>query len=655
MGLPNESVTKSAKSAASSVATHIQIAIVGAGPRGTSALERLCASVDDFLTPDSHLTVHVIDPSPPGPGRVWRRKQAPQLLMNTVTSQMTLFTDDSVICDGPIRPGPSLYEWAKMAEPELGPDDYAGRSQYGGYLEWVFGEVLRRTSPNTKVEVHNTRATRLDDEGDGKQTLVLSNGKILSHLHGVILAQGHLPLLAPEPQQVLTKYAQEHGLHYYQPSNPADVDLSVIAPGEGVLLRGLGLNFFDYMALFTTSRGGEFIRDPGHSIGSGLRYRPSGKEPRLIAGSRRGIPYQARGDNGKGAFGRHQPLVFTDEVIDAFRRRADMGLAPDFMSEVWPLVAKEVEGLYYERILGYHGRQGSGLSSPDFREKWLATPHDSPQESQLLDRYHIPKEYRWSWERIQLPYKGKTFPTNAAWKSWLLSYLKEDAEEAALGNAKGALKAAEDVMRDLRNELRQIVDHDGLLSASRRDHLDKWYTPLNAFLSIGPPRQRVEQMVALIEAGVLQVLGPGMKVKNEDGAWMAEATQIPDSTVRATNLIEARLPEPDLRTTQDDLLAHLLKTGQCRPHVLEGYESGGLDVTLSPCRIVDSKGQPHKARFAVGVPTEGVHWVTAAGARPGVNSVTLTDTDAVARAALEAATSPRKDVEELNLADLTLA
>jgi hypothetical protein len=33
--------------------------------------------------------------------------------------------------------------------------------------------------------------------------------------------------------------------------NPADVDLSVIAPGENVFLRGLGLNFFDYMALLT--------------------------------------------------------------------------------------------------------------------------------------------------------------------------------------------------------------------------------------------------------------------------------------------------------------------------------------------------------------------------------------------------------------------
>jgi hypothetical protein len=34
------------------------------------------------------------------------------------------------------------------------------------------------------------------------------------------------------------------------------------------------------------------------------------------------------------------------------------------------------------------------------------------------------------------------------------------------------------------------------------------------------------------------------------------------------------------------------------------------------------------------VPTETVHWVTAAGIRPGVNSVILGDADAVARESL---------------------
>lgn len=49
---------------------------------------------------------------------------------------------------------------------------------------------------------------------------------------------------------------------------------------------------------------------------------------------------------------------------------------------------------------------------------------------------------------------------------------------------------------------------------------------------------------------------------------------------------------------------------------------------------------PHPRRFAYGVPTESVHWVTAAGIRPGVGSVTLEDSDAIAAAVLAVPQAP---------------
>ena len=160
-------------------------------------------------------------------------------------------------------------------------------------------------------------------------------------------------------------------------------------------------------------------------------------------------------------------------------------------------------------------------------------------------------------------------------------------------------------MRDLRNELRLIVDHGGLPGYSRRDHLNHWYTPLNAYLSIGPPRERIEQMIALMEAGILDVLGPRPEVRAEDRAWFVHSPEVPGLTVRVTTLIEARLPEPNLRHTADDLLANLLKSGQCRPHTLDNVETEGLDVTPSPYHLIDCQGRAHARRFAIGVPTEG--------------------------------------------------
>ncbi|MER8220844.1 FAD/NAD(P)-binding protein [Streptomyces sp. NPDC094143] len=614
----------------------LSVALVGAGPRGTSVLERLCASAPELLPPGTRLTVHVIDPDPPGPGRVWRTAQSPELLMNTVACQVTLFTDDSVDCSGPIRPGPSLYEWADGA---LGPDEYPARADYGRYLEWVFAEVVRLAPPAVRIETHRARAIRLDDAPDGRQTLALDDGRTLTGLSAVVLTQGHLPVTAGPDQARLAAHAARHGLRHVPPANPADVDLSGIAPGEPVLLRGLGLNFFDHTALLTTGRGGRFVRD-----GGGLRYLPSGREPRLYAGSRRGVPYQARGDNAKGPYGRHVPLVLTPEVIAGFRKRADSGDAPDFLAEIWPLVAKEVETVYYRALL-----RRTGSTRRDFTDRFLAVPHGDPQEALVLDEFGVADTSRWSWERISRPYAGRGFDGPGAWRDWLLSYLREDAAQAALGNVHGPPKAALDVLRDLRNELRLVVDHGGLAGASRRDHLDRWYTPLNAFLSIGPPRRRIEELAALVEAGVMEVLGPRLRVAEEAGGWTAHSPDVPGSAVSVRTLIEARLPEPDLRHTADALLAGLLRTGQCRPHTVDGYETGGLDVTPRPYHLIDRQNRTHARRFAFGVPTEGVHWVTAAGARPGVDSVTLSDADAVARGALRAAgadTGPRPEVKQ---------
>ncbi|MES4901556.1 MULTISPECIES: FAD/NAD(P)-binding protein [unclassified Streptomyces] len=623
-------------------------------------LERLCASAPE-LAAGARLTVHMVDPSPPGAGRVWRTAQPGELLMNTVASQVTLFTDASVACEGPVRTGPSLHEWvaARGLDPALGPDDYPSRALYGRYLEWVFGEVVRGAPDTVTVRVHAARAVRLEERPGGEQVLTLEDGSRLDGLRAVVLAQGHLPTVADAAEERFAAHARRHGLRYYPPANPADVDLSPIAPGEPVLLRGLGLNFFDHMALLTVGRGGGFA--PGD--GGTLVYRPSGREPRLYAGSRRGIPYHARGDNAKGPHGRHDPLLLTPEVISHFRKRAESGDPPDFLTEVWPLVAKEAETVYYEALLGrtdrpdqtarrgqsgessqqsQQGRQGS-TGFTGFRGRFLATEHGGAEEAAVLDDFGIAPADRWCWDSVAHPHQGRDFTGREDFRRWLLVYAREDVAHARLGNVSGPVKAALDVLRDLRNELRQIVDHGGLSGRSRRSHLDRWYTPLNAFLSIGPPRRRIEEMAALIEAGVLDVLGPHLEVTevtvSEPGGtpgFGGHSARVPGSGVVATTLIEARLPEPDLRRTADPLLTHLLRTGGCRPHRVEGYETGGLDVTPSPYRLVDAEGRPHPRRFAIGVPTEGVHWVTAAGARPGVNSVTLCDTDAVARAVLRA-------------------
>ncbi|MET9857344.1 FAD/NAD(P)-binding protein, partial [Streptomyces sp. NPDC006450] len=636
----------------------MEVCLVGAGPRGLSVLERLCAQ--ERKSPQwDQLTVHIVEPDPPGSGRVWRPSQSRHLLMNTVACQVTVYTDASVAIEGPLEEGPSLYQWAKALGPsaltpgagtpyddetlaearDLGPDTYPTRALYGQYLTWVFGQVTASASAHTTVRVHASRAVALEDaEPDagpgGAQTVLLEDGTRLTGLGAVVLAQGHVQVRPTDTEREFAAYAARHGLTYIAPSNPADVDLSAVSPGETVLLRGLGLNFFDYMALFTHARGGLFERVDGRLV-----YRPSGREPRLYAGSRRGVPYQARGENEKGAHGRYHPRLLTADFVAALRARVRGGEPIRFGTELWPLISKEVRTLYYETLLAQRAEPAAVAA---FGEAFLQAGDDGAEDV-LLTAARIRDDERWDWDTVARPYDEQVFRDLASFRGWLRGYLDEDVRRAREGNVSGPFKAALDLLRDLRNELRLAIDHGGLDADSHRDELDHWYTPLNAFLSIGPPASRIEEMAALIDAGVLDVTGPGLRVATDPldpagPAFVATSPDMADLRVRATVLIEARLPEIDVRRTSDPLMDRLLSTGQARTHRIAGadgssYETGGLAVSQRPYHLLQGQGVPHLRRFAYGVPTEGVHWVTAAGIRPGVGSVTLEDSTGAAGAA----------------------
>ncbi|NSC25052.1 MULTISPECIES: FAD/NAD(P)-binding domain-containing protein [Streptomyces] len=637
-----------------------EIAVIGAGPRGLAVLERLCAN--ERARPfRSRVLVHLVDSAPAGAGSVWRTGQSRHLLANTVASQITVFTDVASRIAGPIEPGPSLYEWAAslpappagddaagstpdtaydaatLAEAHaLGPDSYPTRALCGRYFADCLRRVVEGAPAHVEIRVHRSRAVAMADTlgySGGPQGVRLENGTRLNHLDAVVLAQGHLPTRPTPHEERIASLARINHLTYLPPANPADARLDGIRAGEPVLLRGLGLCFFDYLALFTLGRGGLFDR-----VGGELVYRPSGEEPLLYASSRRGVPFHARGENEKGAHGRHLPRLLTADHVARLRTRAARaGAGLSFAQDLWPLIAREVETVYYETWLRH--RRGAEAAEL-FAARYAACAEPAAREA-LVDAHRIPAADRWDWAALADPARTRTFTDRDDFRAWLLDRLAEDVRQAREGNVGGPVKAALDVLRDLRNEIRLAVDHGGLEGSSHRDELDRWYTPLNAFLSIGPPPRRVEEMRALVRAGVLELTGPGTRIRIDTRrrAFVADSETVPGPTVRAGVLIEARLPAPDLRRTADPLLRHLRHTDACAPYrvaTADGgtYETGGLAVTPRPYRLLDARGRAHPRRFAYGVPTEAVHWVTAAGIRPGVDSVTLADADAIARTVL---------------------
>ena len=114
----------------------------------------------------------------------------------------------------------------------------------------------------------------------------------------------------------------------------------------------------------------------------------------------------------------------------------------------------------------------------------------------VLSKFDIYPDESWDWRKIAVPFVDDDLRSTQSFRSWLRSYLDSEVREAGKGNVAGPRKAALDVLRDLRNEIRLLVDHGGLSGDSYRDELQRWYMPLNAHLSIGPPAERIEQFAA---------------------------------------------------------------------------------------------------------------------------------------------------------------
>jgi uncharacterized NAD(P)/FAD-binding protein YdhS len=631
----------------------ISVAVVGAGPRGVIITERLCANVG-LISPGRPLEIHLVDPFPAGGGRVWRQDQDRDLLMNTVAGDISVFTDPTVTCAGPICPGPTQYEWARRVAAgtvtgldawiveearRILPWSYARRAFQGAYLEWALQYVIDTAPPQVDVRIHRTRAQALDDLPSGRQALRLAERLDPLEVDAVVLAQGHFDIAPAAGERELLRFATRHNLVYVPPASPAEILLDVIGPGEPVMLRGLGLNFFDYTTLLTVGRGGQFERAGPDGQ---LRYRASGREPLLYAASGRGLPYMARAEMRKEIVPRYQPTFLTAEVIIRLRKHAGTGRL-DFMNDLWPYIAKETGWVYYQHLLSW-GPHADPKALARFRDSYPPLAAGSEEEAGLIRELVPDPSARWDWARLDRPAAGLVFTDRVAYTAWIRGRVADDYAHATLGPDHSALKATAAMLRDLRDEVRQVVSHRGVSGSSYHRHVERWFSGLNNFAASGPPASRVEELGALIDADVVRFVGPGMHVEADEsaGVFHAHSPAVAEAPVRAAALIEAHLPVTDLRRVTDPLLRHLLDTGQCRAHVIPnahgvGYETGGLDITEGSQQLIDAVGRAHPARFSYGPPVESVQWVTAIGARPHVNSRTLLQADAIAGSALASA------------------
>jgi hypothetical protein len=614
------------------------IAIVGAGPRGLSILERLVAkgrSLGDL--PAAALTVEVIDPHEAGPGRIWRERQSEFLLMNTVIGQITIFGPDPACAGG--QTGPSFLEWLGArpgADGEWGPDDYAPRRLYGEYLAYAYRTVIEDRPDWMRIRTRRDKVVRLV-EAESRYALHHRSGR-RSVADCVVLATGHQRTLLAPHQQKLADFADDRpGVHYVPANSPADMPLQHVSPDDVVALRGLGLTFYDVVALLTEHRGGTFERDRSNT----LVYRPSGQEPRILAGSRSGLPFPARGINQKRLGDTYQPVHLTTTRIDALRERARRTRGDDrldFQTEVLPLVMVEVHRTFLTNLVRQRRGQARATAFRDLFDRTVASGGDAD----ALRRRFAPDAALPDLGSLARPFEGLRFASPGHFADHLRRYFEEDLFHAAQGNLDGPLKASLDVLRDLRGVIRYAVDHNGLLPDSQR-WFESWYVPRNALLSAGPPAQRVEQLVALMRSDIVEIVGPATRFEPDPatGRFCVTSPDVAGSAREATWLVEAASPDTQLRHNRSPLYIQMLADGLVTEHVnpADGSNAprptGGVAVTGAPFNAIDGGGRIRPNLFVLGLPTEHARWFTQVGSsKPGASTFFTRDAEAIATSSL---------------------
>lgn len=519
-----------------------RIAVVGGGPKALYCLERLAYQLTRSVQ-QTEVQITVFEPAPcPGAGTVYDPRQPHYLRMNFSAEQIDAWPER--LRQRNPQSYPTFVEWLERHHPALaGPHRFVPRAIVGEYLSAAWQKTLQLFPDFVSLHQAARKVTGIR-KADAGWYLATAAGEI--EFEEVLLAVGHEGCrAAPAPHAASPRVITQ--------VFPTEQNLSLarVPRNSTVAIRGFALTFIDACLALTEGRGGKFLQDDQQ-----WKYLPSGNEVRLILPySRTGHPMLAKPDP------RRFPA--SPELADVWERGRQRILKLNqprsglhFRTSLWPVILKTAE----EALLAQVPDHSIGTGTPLYElncwfENWC---------SRLLSPAETVQYMKQSWRCAT----GQA-PPGEAW---------------ALGEA----------FRQLYPALVRRISYEGLAVTSWPEY--QLYARELERLAFGPPAENMGRLLALIDAGIVNLDYLQADLQPERDQFVLQANRRRQPVDR---LINAVLPAGH-QFSKDSLLEQLLSSGWIRRML----GAGGIAVD-DAARPIPPEEQTTEGLAIIGRCTEG--------------------------------------------------
>lgn len=382
------------------------------------------------------------------------------------------------VADSPQHP--SFLTWMQQQYAgQPDPDGFVSRNRVGRYLSACFSRIVQACPANVDIRLRRARVEHIEHQPHGWQVRSTQETR---HFEQVLITTGH------QDWQRRSPGSHDDSQRRFIPSIfPVEEKLSTkqVPSNQVAGIKGFALTFIDASLALTLGRDGRFIE-----TADGYAYRALGKEPaRLVPLSRTGRPLLCKPDHGK----------FVGPAVETIWRDASAALnglpkhsgAICFESQIWPIILRAAESA---------ANLEEGAAGRWF-DQWCDGNFDGKRALQAM--------------RSSFQVATGRRPPDLVW---------------AMGEA----------WRKIYPALVKCVSHGGLNAQSQRPFKD--IAREMERISFGPPAINMGYMLALADAGILDLSRCDHFADKSAGQWPGDIDVAIDATIPAPDIFDPQGP-----------------------------------------------------------------------------------------------------------------